>query len=212
MNVLENYPNCQTKIKNGIMSSVTLLTTKSTAIINEYSNTKSEGYCTKCSKDSFDKCKMNLNKEISNITSYLSKNIFHTPVVTTHTTLNWDYKAIGMVTDQSTTGTGAVTEFTSSFTDLFGLQSNRHNKKLKDEENLCLSQLRMQTLKMGANAVIGTDVDYSEIGSLKGILMVCKTGTSIKLNNFGVLNEDKKEITEKLFESNKRLVHLSRLN
>ena len=58
-----------------------------------------------------------------------------------------------MVTGQTTTGTGVLTEFTSSFTDFFGVQSGRHNKKLKDGEDMCKVQLRTQTLNMGGNAV-----------------------------------------------------------
>ena len=76
---------------------------------------------------------------------------------------------------------GVVSEFTSSFTDLFGVQSGRFNKKLKAGEDICFAQLRKQALDLGGNAVIATDIDYSEVGGGKGMLMVCMGGTAIKL-------------------------------
>ena len=40
---------------------------------------------------------------------------------------------------------------------------------------------------MGGNAIIGTDIDYSEVGGGKGMLMVCMSGTAIELS---LENED----------------------
>ena len=110
-----------------------------------------------------------------------------------------------MVTGQSTTGTGVISEFTSSFTDFFGAQSGRYNQKLKAGENMCFSQLRLQALDLGGNAVIATDIDYSEIGGDKGMLMVCMAGTAIRLENVDILEKETSEIIEKLSYANNRL-------
>jgi len=123
--------------------------------------------------------------------------------------LKWNYKVLGMVTGQTTTGTGVLTEFTSSFTDFFGVQSGRHNKKLKDGEDMCKVQLRTQTLNMGGNAVVAADIDYSEVGA-GGMLMVCMTGTAINLENIDIIGKDKKEIIKKLNKANERLNWLSK--
>lgn len=164
MNEINNCPNCNSSIKGGIISGTTLLTKKATALINEYTELKAEGYCSKCGKTYYEQAEEKFNEEKINLNSYLKKNISIVPVISTHSPLNWDYKILGMVTGQSTTGTGVMTEFTSYLTDLFGSQSNRHNQKLKAGEDLCFTQLRIQTLNMGGNAVITTDIDYSEVG------------------------------------------------
>ena len=110
-----------------------------------------------------------------------------------------------MVTGQSTTGTGVVSEFTSSFTDLFGAQSGRYNKKLKAGEEMCFAQLRKQAIDIGGNAVIATDIDYSEVGGDKGMLMVCMAGTAIKLRNLSVLGKERELKIGELNKFNDRL-------
>ncbi|MCL4111631.1 UNVERIFIED_CONTAM: hypothetical protein GTU68_002047 [Idotea baltica] len=110
-----------------------------------------------------------------------------------------------MVTGQSTTGTGVFSDFYSSITDLFGMQSNSYNKKLKGGEDLCYAQVRLQALKLGGNAVIATDLDYSEVGVEKGMLMVCMAGTAIKLRNTNVLGEKIKNNVEEITFCSERL-------
>lgn len=210
MSEITTCPNCNASLKSGLMSSNNLIDELKTALINEYTENKAKGYCYKCAKDLYNEAKKKFNTEKNNLSLYLKNKISVIPVVSAHSPLNWDYTVLGMVTGQSTTGTGVITEFTSSFTDLFGAQSNRHNQKLKAGEDLCFAQLRVQTLQMGGNAVIATDIDYSEVGSIKGMLMVCMAGTAIKLNNIEVLEEKKSEIIEKLIVANNRLNLLRR--
>ena len=97
---------------------------------------------------------------------------------------------VGMVTGQSITGTGIISEIASSFTDLFGMQSGKFGNKIKEGENICKAQLRLAAAHLGACAVIATDIDYSEVGGGKGMLMVCMSGTAIKLNNLDVLDSE----------------------
>ncbi|NQY30393.1 MAG: heavy metal-binding domain-containing protein [Flavobacteriaceae bacterium] len=210
MNELKNCPNCQTELKSGLMSSVKLLTKKATGLINEYGEKKSDGFCTKCGKGIYEEAKTKLEAEKNKLALYLKNKISNIPVISAHTPLNWDYQVLEMVTGQSTTGTGVITEFTSSFSDLFGAQSNRHNQKLKSGENMCFAQLRIQALNLGGNAVISTDIDYSEIGTVKGMLMVCMAGTAIKLNNTEVIKKEKAEIIDKLSYANNRLKELQK--
>ncbi|HWB26830.1 MAG TPA: heavy metal-binding domain-containing protein [Chitinophagaceae bacterium] len=134
------------------------------------------------------------------------------PVVTTHTPLNWDYDILGLVTGQSVTGTGVVSEISSSITDFFGMQSIRYNNKLKVGEKLCLAQLRKQTVDWGGNAIIATDIDYSELGGLKGMIMVCIAGTAVRLKNTDVLGETKNEQIKNLVALLEKLKPLAEFN
>lgn len=181
-----------------------------TAVINEFHEPKAEGYCSKCGKELYAKYSKKILEERRKLSNHLHKLISHIPVISIHNPLNWDYEVIGMVTGQSTTGTGVITEFTSSFTDLFGAQSSRHNEKLKAGENRCFIQLRKHAMDLGANAVIATDIDYSEVGAGKGMLMVCMAGTAINLKNLDVIGKSKTELLDELRLVNKRLKWLSR--
>ncbi len=164
-----------------------------------------------CGKELYIECKGKLTEEKNSITNQLRKLIFSVPVISTHSPLNWDYDILDMVTGQSTTGTGVISEFTSSFTDLFGAQSGRHNKKLKAGENMCFAQLRKQALDKGGNAVIATDIDYSELGAMKGMIMVCMAGTAVRLKNLDVLGQAKAKRIEELVVLNERIRYLGGL-
>jgi uncharacterized protein YbjQ (UPF0145 family) len=206
---LVDCPNCGTKLKSGILSSTKLLNDNKTKIINEYHTTKAEAYCSKCGDNLYTDYENQLKVERKKIGNQIHNIIDTIPVISIHTPLNWDYEILQMVTGQSTTGTGVISEFSSSFTDLFGLQSDRYNKKLKAGENICFTQLRKQTLDIGGNAVIATDIDYSEVGGEKGMLMVCMAGTAIKLKNTSVFGQDKVNKIEELVTLNERLKALS---
>ncbi|MEZ4840244.1 MAG: heavy metal-binding domain-containing protein [Flavobacteriaceae bacterium] len=55
----------------------------------------------------------------------------------------------------------------------------RHNEKLQLGEENCFLQLVVKALNLGGNAIIATDIDYSEVGNSKGLLMICASGTAI---------------------------------
>ncbi|WP_416440502.1 heavy metal-binding domain-containing protein [Leeuwenhoekiella sp. A16] len=175
----EKCPNCDAAIKKTTFSSNELLSANDTAIINEYNSEKKTGYCNKCSLKPFKESVNKLKSEITQLKTDLRTLIKYIPILTIQNLPGWNYKILDMVTGQSTTGTGAITEFTSSFTDFFGVQSNRHNSKIKAGEELCQAQLRTFAYEMGGNAVIGADIDYSDSGDGKGMLIVCMSGTAI---------------------------------
>jgi uncharacterized protein YbjQ (UPF0145 family) len=195
-----------------MLSSVKLLEDKKVKVINEYSGNKAAGYCNKCGTKAYDESAAKLQVELNSIQAKLQSFIFHIPMVTIQNPLNWNYEVLGMVTGQAVTGTGVISEFTSSFTDLFGAQSNRYNNKLKAGEAMCAAQLRKQTLDIGGNAIIGTDIDYSEVGGEKGMLMVCMAGTAVRLNNIELLSDITRSGIKELTALNERLKYLSALN
>ena len=204
----ETCPHCKARLKKGLLSPNQLLNQSKIDIINLYPENDSAAYCEKCGEDLYRQQASRLIKERKSLYLEYRSLIAALPVITTHHPFEWNYSVLGMVTGQSTTGTGVITEFTSSFTDIFGSQSNRHNSKLKKGEDMCFAQLRKQAYDMGGNAVIATDIDYSEIGAGKGMLMVCMSGTVIKLKNLEVLDQSQKEKIEKIPEIQKRLEFL----
>ena len=204
-------PNCTVQIKTGILSNNRLLTKRENNIIQIYRQNDIGGYCQKCGNDLLNESSSKIKTEIEHSRKLLDKYIVRIPVVTTHSPHGWDYRTIGIVTGQSTMGTGVLTELTSSITDAFGVSSGRHNTKLKKGEDMCLAQLKTSAFEMGANAIIGTDIDYSEIGSGKGILMVCMAGTAVKLLNTEVLDKKVKAAVDDIPRIMEKLRPLEKL-
>ncbi|MEI7585563.1 heavy metal-binding domain-containing protein [Runella sp.] len=205
-------PNCGAKLKTSLFSYNEILSINKINIINEYHPKKAAAYCGKCGDELYKQYQSKSIEEKDKLSTDLQVLIEAVPVVSLHSPQGWNYDILGMVTGQSTTGTGVVSEFTSSFTDFFGMQSGSYNKKIKAGENLCFAQLRKQALDMGGNAVIGTDIDYSEVGGEKGMLMVCMAGTAIKIKNTESLGTERNLELEQLIKLYKRLKMLNRFN
>jgi hypothetical protein len=53
--------------------------------------------------------------------------------------------------------------------------------------------LRYQCALLGGNAIIATDIDYSEVGGGKGMLMVCMAGTAVNLIGIETIFEEREE-------------------
>ncbi|WP_264542745.1 MULTISPECIES: heavy metal-binding domain-containing protein [Flavobacterium] len=205
---MENCPNCQVKM-TGMFNNNFLLSKDKNNLINVFSGNPETQYCNKCGEDLYLETRLLITTEKNNLLKEIEKLIFKIPVISIQAPLNWDYEILDMITGQTTTGTGVISEFTSTFSDIFGVQSERFNKKLKNGEDLCFTQLRKKTIDIGGNAVIATDIDYSEIGGDKGMLMVCMGGTAVKLKNLEILGEERSRDITRLTEINSRFNYLS---
>ena len=190
-------PNCGVKFSKKVMS----FPEDGVELIKRYYDAKSDHYCTKCGRTMYLESLKLLEDEKKPYVEFFKKKLNHILVLTTHSPYKWEYEAMGIVTGQTTTGTGVLSEFTSGWSDLFGGQSKSYNLKLANGEQMAINQMRMKALGMGANAIIAADIDYSEVGGAKGMLMVCASGTAVHLNNLNILGEYKakelKEISEK---------------
>lgn len=202
---LTDCPNCNTKLKGGFLGGISLLSESKTGFINLFHDSKSEYYCTKCGNDLISKYKAALVREKGELSNRMQALLPSVPVISIHSPLKWDYDIIGMVSGQSTTGTGVFSEFSASISDLFGEQADSYNRKLKAGEILCFSQVRIQAIQAGANAIVATDIDYAEVGGDKGMLMVCVSGTAVRLNNIEILGQERGSKIEELDRAHKRL-------
>lgn len=188
----DKCPNCG-KSLNGFLSADLLLQSK-VDFINKHLNENKDAYCTKCSNTLLFKIADTFRKQKSEIEARLQQIIHHIPVMTSPSPVKWDYEVLGMVTAQTTSGTGFATELSRSFNDFFGSGSNATNQKIARATNLCKTDLRVQCVRQGGNAVVSTDIDFNEIGAgSTNMLMVCMAGTAIRVTdmaNFSAKNRD----------------------
>jgi uncharacterized protein YbjQ (UPF0145 family)/DNA-directed RNA polymerase subunit RPC12/RpoP len=200
MTTEQNCPNCNSKM-SGIFSNNFPLGKSKSDFINKFKGLDDISYCNKCGEKLFYDTKDELSTEKKKLSESIQNLFLSIPVISAQNPLNWNYEIIDMVTGQSVTGTGVIAEFTSTFTDLFGLQSERYNNKIRNGEDLCFAQLRKKTIDLGGNAVLAVDIDYSEIGGDKGMIMVCMTGTAVKLKNIEIFGIERAENIKNLNES-----------
>lgn len=88
-----------------------------------------------------------------------------------------------IISDSVVLGTGFLSEFTASFSDLFGTASNQFGKKLETARHAALEKLRLQAVSIGCNAIIGIDFDYITFAS--NMIGVVANGTAVIVKQLG---------------------------
>ncbi len=88
-----------------------------------------------------------------------------------------DYK--GIVVGEAIMGANVVRDFFASVTDIVGGRSGAYESKLQDARETALAELEERATAMGANAVVGVDLDYEVIAD--SMLMVSASGTAVVL-------------------------------
>ncbi|MCL1667476.1 YbjQ family protein [Elizabethkingia ursingii] len=88
-----------------------------------------------------------------------------------------EYK--GIVTGETIIGANALKDFMAGLTDFFGGRSTAYEKVLIEGKDTALRELQERAVQMGANAVIGIDLDYETVGPNGGMLMVTASGTAV---------------------------------
>ncbi len=178
-------------------------------LINRYSAEKKETYCVQCGKGLYKKSLKLLQKEKNAIIKAADKYMKRIPVLTIQSPMGWVYETRGIVSGQSTTGTGVLAEFKSGFSDFLGGQSGSFNKKIAAGEEMAIFQMKVKALGKGGNAVIAVDIDYAELGAAKGMIMVSAAGTAVKLKNPEILGSFSKKDFEPIEEYAAKLEKLA---
>ncbi|MFL4471095.1 heavy metal-binding domain-containing protein [Tateyamaria armeniaca] len=88
-----------------------------------------------------------------------------------------DYK--GIVVGEAIMGANVVRDFFAGITDIIGGRSGAYESKLQDARDTAMAELEQRAAHVGANAVVGIDLDYEVVGD--SMLMVSVSGTAVVL-------------------------------
>lgn len=88
-----------------------------------------------------------------------------------------EYK--GIVSSEVIVGVNVVKDFIASLTDLFGGRSGTYENELIKARESAIEELKSRASLLGANAVVGIDIDYEVLGANGSMLMVSITGTAV---------------------------------
>lgn len=91
-----------------------------------------------------------------------------------------NFEGLGTVTAHVILGTGPLAALKSSVSDLFGEESSVYDEKMQQATNACMDKFKLNAAKMGATAIYGTQISYSELTAGHGMIMVCMTGTAVR--------------------------------
>ena len=85
----------------------------------------------------------------------------------------------GIVFGEVVSGVNFVKDFAASLSDMFGGRSNTYEDELVNARTRALAEMEARAVQLGANAVVGVDIDYEVLGSGNGMLMVAVSGTAV---------------------------------
>ena len=103
-------------------------------------------------------------------------------VTTTHTVEGRriiEYK--GLVAGETILGANIFRDMFAAVRDIVGGRSGAYERVLNDARQTALGEMADRAAELGANAVIGVDLDYETVGAKGGMLMVTAAGTAVVL-------------------------------
>ena len=86
---------------------------------------------------------------------------------------------LGIVTGEAIIGANVFRDMFAAVRDIVGGRSATYEKALAEARDAALSEMQKRAEQMGANAIIGIDLDYEVLGQANGMLMVSCSGTAI---------------------------------
>lgn len=88
-----------------------------------------------------------------------------------------EYK--GIVAGETIVGVNFIKDIMASFSDFFGGRSSTYENELINARQVAIEELKQRASMLGANAVVGVDIDYEVLGQNGSMLMVTACGTAV---------------------------------
>ena len=98
-----------------------------------------------------------------------------TPSVEGHNIV--DYK--GIVFGEVIAGVNVIKDMVAGLSNIFGGRSGTYEEELIRAREQAVREMEQRASMMGANAVVGVDIDYEVLGADNGMLMVTASGTAV---------------------------------
>ena len=87
---------------------------------------------------------------------------------------------LGVVTGETIIGANVFRDFLAGVRDFFGGRSASYEAVLREAKDTALEEMARQAEALGANAVVGIDLDYETVGGSGSMLMVTCSGTAVR--------------------------------
>ena len=88
----------------------------------------------------------------------------------------------GVVTGEAILGANIFKDLFASIRDIVGGRASAYEGELQKARTIAFEEMDQKAKELGANAIVGIDIDYETVGSKGGMLMVSVSGTAVHLN------------------------------
>lgn len=79
-------------------------------------------------------------------------------------------------------GVNFVKDFVAGLSNFFGGRSGTYEEELINARQQAIDEMEQRAAQLGADAVVGVDIDYEVLGADNGMLMVTASGTAVRLD------------------------------
>ncbi|SMO45796.1 heavy metal-binding domain-containing protein [Gracilimonas mengyeensis] len=90
-------------------------------------------------------------------------------------------KYLGIVTGEAILGANIFRDLFAGIRDIVGGRSGAYEKELQSARKIAFEEMELKANSVGANAIIGIDIDYETIGANGSMLMVTVCGTAVQV-------------------------------
>lgn len=88
---------------------------------------------------------------------------------------------LGVISAESIIGANILKDILAGFRDIAGGRSNTYEKVVEEARTNAMTELVQKAQSIGANAIVGIDLDFETIGVSGSMLMVLATGTAVRI-------------------------------
>jgi uncharacterized protein YbjQ (UPF0145 family) len=88
-------------------------------------------------------------------------------------------KYCGLVTGEAILGANIFKDFFAGIRDIVGGRSAAYEEELQKARTIALAEIEQAAADLGANAIVGVDIDYETVGGKGSMLMVSISGTAV---------------------------------
>ena len=90
-----------------------------------------------------------------------------------------DYK--GVVVGEAILGANIFRDIFANIRDIVGGRSGAYEKEMANARTIAFEEIQTRATELGANAIVGIDIDYEVIGKDGSMMMVSVSGTAVTL-------------------------------
>lgn len=87
---------------------------------------------------------------------------------------------LGVVFGEVISGVDFIKDFAAGLSNFFGGRSGTYEEELIHSREQAVQEMEQRARALGADAVVGVDIDYEVLGSNNGMLMVTASGTAVR--------------------------------
>ena len=90
---------------------------------------------------------------------------------------------LGVVIGEAILGANIFKDLFGAVRDIVGGRAGAYEDELGKARDIAFQEMEQEAVILGANAVIGIDIDYEVVGQNGGMMMVSVSGTAVKVKS-----------------------------